>query len=49
FLGAILNWGLFSCLAVQVYIYYASSKNDRISLKLLGQSIPYWLSSVFTH
>ncbi|KAF8876963.1 hypothetical protein BD779DRAFT_1804153 [Infundibulicybe gibba] len=35
FLGIIFNWGLFSCLAVQVYIYYTSSKNDRISLKFL--------------
>ncbi|KAF8876954.1 hypothetical protein BD779DRAFT_127537 [Infundibulicybe gibba] len=35
FLGAILNWDLFCCLAVQVYIYYTSSKSDRISLKFL--------------
>ncbi|KAF8877874.1 hypothetical protein BD779DRAFT_1556038 [Infundibulicybe gibba] len=33
--GVILNWGLFWCLAVQVYIYYISSKNDRLGLKLL--------------
>ncbi|KAF8889389.1 hypothetical protein BD779DRAFT_342588 [Infundibulicybe gibba] len=35
FLGAILNWGLFCCLVVQVYIYHVSSKNDRIGLKIL--------------
>ncbi|KAF8885012.1 hypothetical protein BD779DRAFT_1534969 [Infundibulicybe gibba] len=35
FLGVILNWGLFSCLAVQVYIYYISNKKDRIGLKFL--------------
>ncbi|KAF8889398.1 hypothetical protein BD779DRAFT_1709962 [Infundibulicybe gibba] len=41
FLGAILNWGLFCCLAVQVYIYHISSKNDRIYLKLLGFATGY--------
>ncbi|KAF8884965.1 hypothetical protein BD779DRAFT_744501 [Infundibulicybe gibba] len=35
FLGVILNWILFCCLAGQVCAYYISSRNDRITLKIL--------------
>ncbi|KAF8880662.1 hypothetical protein BD779DRAFT_1473775 [Infundibulicybe gibba] len=35
FVGVILNWVLLCCLTVQVYIYYVSSKKDRIGLKFL--------------
>ncbi|KAF8884991.1 hypothetical protein BD779DRAFT_1471812 [Infundibulicybe gibba] len=41
FLGVILNWGLFCCLAIQVYIYYISSKKDRIGLKFFGFATYY--------
>ncbi|KAF8874412.1 hypothetical protein BD779DRAFT_1566644 [Infundibulicybe gibba] len=35
FIGIILNWCLLGSLAVQVYIYYLSSRSDRFGLKFL--------------
>ncbi|KDR71266.1 hypothetical protein GALMADRAFT_797410 [Galerina marginata CBS 339.88] len=46
-LGALLNWGFFGILSMQVYMYYLAFPNDRVGNKALVYTV-YFLDAVHT-